>query len=111
MVLKLSDEVYAIYAHLQPASIRVKPGASVHRGQVLGLVGNSGLSFEPHLHFQISDGSLLLGAEGIPYIFESFEVLGHGREWEKGEMKTVPEIRKMQMPLRDEVVRFPSTAE
>jgi murein DD-endopeptidase MepM/ murein hydrolase activator NlpD len=42
--------------HLQPGKIRVKPGAAVKRGTVLGLVGNSGHSTEPHLHFQLQDG-------------------------------------------------------
>jgi ABC-type phosphonate transport system ATPase subunit len=29
--------------------LRVRPGESIRRGQVLGLVGNTGSSTEPHL--------------------------------------------------------------
>ena len=35
---------FALYAHLQPGSLRVRPGDVVQPGQVLGLVGNSGNS-------------------------------------------------------------------
>ena len=58
---------FAFYAHLQPGSLRVKIGDRVTRGQVLGLVGNSGNSTEPHLHFHISNGLSPLGSEGLPY--------------------------------------------
>jgi murein DD-endopeptidase MepM/ murein hydrolase activator NlpD len=40
----------------------------VHRGQVLGMVGTSGNSSEPHLHFQVTDGpsTLLVGRAALP---------------------------------------------
>nr|WP_279616560.1 M23 family metallopeptidase [Streptomyces cellostaticus] len=37
-------------AHLRPGSVTVKPGEFVEAGQLLGEVGNSGNSSEPHLH-------------------------------------------------------------
>lgn len=37
-------------AHLRPGSLTVTRGDTVHRGQLLGEVGNSGNSTEPHLH-------------------------------------------------------------
>lgn len=67
VVLDLGSDRYAFYAHLQPGSLRVKTGDRVTRGQVIGLVGNSGNSTEPHLHFQVSDGISPLGSEGVPY--------------------------------------------
>ena len=57
---------YPVYAHLQPGSLRVKLGDKVRRGQTLGLVGNSGNSTEPHLHFHITDANSPLGSEGLP---------------------------------------------
>ena len=66
---------FALYAHLQPASLRVKPGDQVQPGQVLGLVGNTGNSSEPHLHFQVMDaagGPSNLLADGLPYVFDAF---------------------------------------
>jgi murein DD-endopeptidase len=67
VVLDLGGGRFAFYAHLQPGSLRVKVGDRVKRGQVLGLVGNSGNSTEPHLHFHVSDGASPLGSEGLPY--------------------------------------------
>jgi len=70
IVLDLGGGRYAFYAHLQPGSLKVKVGDRVTRGQVIGLVGNSGNSTEPHLHFHISDGVSPLGSEGLPYMLE-----------------------------------------
>ncbi|MBN2665352.1 MAG: peptidoglycan DD-metalloendopeptidase family protein [Bacteroidales bacterium] len=41
----------SVYAHLD--SFSVKPGQKVHRGEVIGYVGNTGLSIAPHLHYEI----------------------------------------------------------
>lgn len=70
IVLDLGNGRYAFYAHLQPGSLKVKVGDRVTRGQVIGLVGNSGNSTEPHLHFHISDGVSPLGSEGLPYTLD-----------------------------------------
>ncbi|MCE5317538.1 MAG: M23 family metallopeptidase [Parachlamydia sp.] len=42
---------FAFYAHFQPESLKVKMGEKVERGQVIALLGNSGNSDAPHLHF------------------------------------------------------------
>ena len=59
--LDLGGGVYAMYAHLQPGSIRVKVGDKVTAGQVIGLVGNTGNSSEPHLHFQLMNRQFAVG--------------------------------------------------
>jgi murein DD-endopeptidase MepM/ murein hydrolase activator NlpD len=108
VVLDLGNGKFAFYAHLQPGSLRVKPGDTVHSGQVLGLVGNSGNSTEPHLHFHISDASSPLGSEGLPYVFSSFEVEGRGWGWKPGSPNSTIEKRALEMPLDLEVIRFSS---
>ncbi len=40
-----------IYGHLH--RILVKPGQTVHRGETIGLVGSSGRSTGPHLHYEV----------------------------------------------------------
>ncbi|HSV76857.1 MAG TPA: M23 family metallopeptidase [Bacteroidales bacterium] len=40
-----------LYAHL--SQINVRPGQRISRGEVLGLVGNTGLSAGPHLHYEV----------------------------------------------------------
>ena len=74
--LDLGNGVWAYYAHLQPGSLRVKPGQKVRRGDVLGLLGNSGRSSAPHLHFHLVDADSLLEADGLPYVFDAFEHQG-----------------------------------
>ena len=76
VVVAMGGGRYAFYAHLQPGSVRVEVGQRVRPGDVLGLLGNSGNSNAPHLHFQLMDGPSPLGAEGIPFRFSSFTAAG-----------------------------------
>ncbi len=77
ITLELGAGRYAFYEHLKHGSVRVKAGERVKRGQVIGLLGNSGSSSSgPHLHFHVSDANAALAAEGQPYTFERFSVAG-----------------------------------
>ena len=69
ITLSLGNGEYALFAHLQPGSARVKNGDRVHRGQVLARCGNSGNSTAPHLHFQLSDSPMLSLAASLPVQF------------------------------------------
>jgi murein DD-endopeptidase MepM/ murein hydrolase activator NlpD len=74
VALDIGYRRYALYGHLIPGSLRVKVGDMVKRGQVLGRLGNSGNSTEPHLHFQIADAPSFLLANGLPYMYDRVEV-------------------------------------
>lgn len=76
IALDLGDGHYAFYEHLKPGSIRVKPNDHVRRGSVIALLGYTGESTAPHLHFHISDYNSPLNAEGLPYQLEQFTILG-----------------------------------
>jgi hypothetical protein len=76
VILDLGQSRYALYAHLQPGSIRVHPGEHVKLGQVLGLVGDSGNSIVPHLHFQVTNGPSSMASNGLPYEIRDFEITG-----------------------------------
>jgi|ERR1700676_2114229 len=108
VILGIGGGNYAFYAHLQPGSLRVKLGDKVRRGQVVGLVGNSGNSTEPHLHFHISNGNSPLGSEGLPYALPSFEVEGSGWTWKPSNGDGVPVKHTQEIPLENSVVRFPA---
>lgn len=114
IILDLGGGYFAFYAHLQPRSIRVKVGDHVRRSQVLALLGNSGNSDAPHLHFHITDGNSPLGAEGVPYVLESFEmqgVLPSKKLLVEGGWKSQPifptDKRRLEIPIENAVVRFP----
>lgn len=106
VIIDIGGGHFAFYAHLQPASLRVKLGDRVRRGQVVGLVGNSGNSTEPHLHFHIENASSPLGAEGLPYSLPAFEVVGHGWTWKPSDQKGPAEQHKNELPTENEVVNF-----
>jgi len=72
VVLDIGHGRYAFYAHMQPNSARVKVGDHVRAGQVIGLLGNSGNSSGPHLHFHIVESPSFLFSDGLPYAFRSF---------------------------------------
>lgn len=104
---------FALYAHLQHGSLRVKVGDRVKRGQPLGRLGNSGNSDAPHVHFHVADASSPLGAEGLPYALERYERMG---TLELGEnLQTAPaftpkvglpaNVRTREIPVANEVVR------
>jgi hypothetical protein len=44
----------------------------VSKGQYLGLCGNSGLSYAPHIHFHMQDSPVIFEGEGLPIRFRSF---------------------------------------
>lgn len=47
------DGTYAIYAHLQLDTVRVRPGQQVARGEFIANSGNTGFTTGPHLHFVV----------------------------------------------------------
>lgn len=73
VVIDHGQSEFSLYAHFKPGSVRVKKGDKVKSGDVIGKLGSSGNSTEPHLHFQITDKAGLGGA-GIPMNFSNVTV-------------------------------------
>ena len=65
---------YSLYAHLQPGSVRVRVGDQVKAGDVIGKLGSSGNSTEPHLHFHVCDSDDPLMSAGIPVNFSNVTI-------------------------------------
>jgi len=76
IILCLNETAYAFYAHLIPGSLLVQTGDYVYEGQAIGLLGNSGNSDLPHLHFHLATGNSFFYAQGIPYEIKSFSKSG-----------------------------------
>jgi hypothetical protein len=55
VVIDIGGGRYVLYAHLKRGSARVDVGDTVVSGQVIGLVGDSGNSDEPHVHIQVQN--------------------------------------------------------
>jgi hypothetical protein len=114
VVVAIGHGHYAFYAHLQPGSVRVKVGDRVSVGETLGLLGNSGNSNAPHLHFQLMAGPTPLASNGIPFRFGSFRSEGTLTNFPPvlvlgAKAKIYPKpsgLRKKELPLNNEVVGF-----
>jgi hypothetical protein len=76
LVLDIGGGHYAYYAHCVPNSFMVKEGDVVKEGQALALLGNSGNSDAPHLHFEITDGTDILFSNGVPFVLKEYVKLG-----------------------------------
>ena len=116
VALDLGGGRYAFYEHLKPGSITVRRGDRVRSGQVIGLLGNSGGSSSgPHLHFHVADATNELAAEGLPYVFRNFDVVGAydridtfetGQRWNPPSSVAAGK-RSMELPGANTVVFFP----
>jgi hypothetical protein len=121
VIVQISDGVYVLYAHMDPGSVAVRVGDRVTRGQELGLIGNSGISTTPHLHFQILSTPTYFPADSKPYVFDSFTLLGRipVRLWDDDlglqptgalpfEAANPSSARTNELPLDRDVIKFGS---
>jgi murein DD-endopeptidase MepM/ murein hydrolase activator NlpD/urea transporter len=68
--------LYSLVAHLAPGSVEVREGQPVRQGTRVGLCGNSGRSFVPHLHFQLQASPRI----GAPTLEPAFSEVLSGDE-------------------------------
>jgi murein DD-endopeptidase MepM/ murein hydrolase activator NlpD len=116
VIIDIGHGHFAFYAHFQPNTLKVHKGDKVRRGQVLALLGNSGNSDAPHLHFGIEDGPLPFVSNGVPFVFSSFTTTGTvtnpfddiaaGTPAQIGPARAGP--HRNQLPLENEVLTFPT---
>ena len=113
IVVRLRSGEYAFYAHLQPGSPTVEVGNRVRKGEVLGLLGNTGNSDGPHLHFHIMDGPSPLQSNGLPFVYKRFTgqglVTNIGPVQQGAQAQIAPSLVgsfKGRMPLGNELIAF-----
>ncbi len=76
VVLEVAPGEFLFVLHLREGSVAVAAGARVAAGQVIGRVGNSGTSTEPHVHVHLQDAPRPYFAEGIPFDFFGYRQEG-----------------------------------
>lgn len=113
VILEIRSKTFVHYAHLQRNTVSVKVGERVRRGQVLGRLGNSGNNNAPALHFSVSDSVSFEGSEGLPFLFDSFDLLGEttgeravGAVSSPGPLELSPVKHRRELPLNGAIVGF-----
>ncbi len=117
LVIDIGGGHFAVYAHLQPDSLRVHVGEHVRQGQVIGLLGNTGNSDLPHLHFEIISGPGVATSDGLPFEFRSFEsegtVTSSILDLAAGRPATIGPVsrglHRRRLPPQQEVIDFPAS--
>ncbi|MFB2598160.1 M23 family metallopeptidase [Herbiconiux sp. P17] len=118
VVIEIAPGRYLLYGHMDPGSVKVKVGDTVKAGDELGLIGTSGNSTTPHLHFQLQTEPTFFPTDSLPWVFDQFTLLGSvpDRIWDDdlglqptGQLpfdKIDPSPRTNEMPLDRTVVRL-----
>ena len=78
VILQIAPDVFALYVHLHTGSVAVKVGDVVKAGTPLAKIGNTGPSKGPHLHFGLHDRPDFFAARSLPFVFDSYTLVGHG---------------------------------
>ena len=114
VVVNIGHGRYAFYAHLATNSVRVKRGQKVRTGQIIGLLGNTGNTDGPHLHFHVMNSPSPLQSSGLPFVFRGFRGQGFLRNVvgiQAGEIGNIDRRRlrgryRNVLPMEDQIVRF-----
>jgi hypothetical protein len=118
VVIDLGGGNFAFYAHMIKGSVAVEAGDFVTRDQVIGLVGNTGNTSAPHLHFHMISGPSTFGSNGIPYMIYEYDLIGRAestKAFEDAERDgtpleifpvSIPGIHKDDLPLDLSIVNF-----
>jgi hypothetical protein len=91
---------YSLLGHLQKGSVRVKVGDTVVTGEVIARCGNSGMSTEPHLHYQLMDDEDWKRAYGLPAQFLGY--VANGRAVQRGEPRRTEVISPLAIEAQRE---------
>jgi|GEM_PF-964942 len=71
VVIDHGNGEFSLLAHMQQGSVKVKKGDQVKQGDVIGLLGNTGNSDAPHLHYHLMACETIFRCDGLPSRFEN----------------------------------------
>ena len=111
VILEIAPNVFALYVHLHPGSLTVKVGEVVKAGTPLAKIGNTGPSMGPHLHFGLSDKPDFFAGRSLPFVFDSFTLVG-AVDFDTSEgdrVVIVPDSREVRLayPLYGGIQNYP----
>jgi hypothetical protein len=120
IILDIGGGAWAMYAHLVPGSMTVKPGDQVRKGDVIAKLGNTGNANAPHMHFQLMNNAIQFQADALPYVIDHLSYVGQvlpqtlaaADDYVTGTMFPTPfpagQQRADQLPMALAVVNFPT---
>jgi hypothetical protein len=101
VVIRHGPALFSFYAHMMRSSATISVGDHVALGQVIGKIGNSGLTGTygvadgvPHLHFQYMDAKDHAKAQGLPSLFWNAKVIRFSDAYLLSGLGFLPDIRK-----------------
>ena len=111
VILEIAPNVFAWYAHLRHGSLIVKVGDAVKAGAPIAKLGNTGPSEGPHLHLGLIDKPDPIAGRSLPFVFDSFTVVGAiDFDASKGDRLVIlPDSRQVRFayPLYGGIQNFP----
>jgi Peptidase family M23 len=116
VIVYMGNGVYVMYGHLQPG-LAWKEGDLIAKGDVIGKLGNTGVSGAPHLHFQVMDGNSIGVCEGLVFGFEEFRLEGDFADFDGSDTEYIvnfeerrfpnPQTFNNALPLENTIIGFP----
>ncbi len=89
----------SVLVHFKQGTIRVRAGDRVAKGQLIGLCGNSGQSYEPHLHYHLQNTEVVQDGTGIKVFFDQVVLEREGKEV----------LKEQYSPVREDIIAPPSS--